>query len=123
MKEKILIVDSNISILNLLEFLLTQANFTPIKCHTGKNAIELCKNEPEIKLCFMEEKLPDVPSVDTLKEMLKISPKLPVILISGSNFENSQKVSYSNGAYGIIYKPFDAEEILSITNQILRKKT
>lgn len=123
MKEKILLVDSDISILNILEFLLTQANFTPIKCLTGKHALEICKNDPEIKLCFMEEKLPDISSYDTLKEILKTNPRLPVILISGTNLENCQKISYSYGAYGIIYKPFDAEEILSITNQIFRKKT
>lgn len=122
MKEKILLIDSDISILNILEFMLTQANYIPIKCHTGKNAIELCKQDSEIKLCFMEEKLPDVSSKDTLKEMLKNNPKLPIILISGSDIEASQKSSYSYGAYGIIYKPFDAEEILTITNQILRKK-
>ena len=122
MKEKILLIDSDISILNILEFMLTQANYIPIKCHTGKNAIELCKQDSEIKLCCMEEKLPDVSSKDTLKEMLKNNPKLPIILISGSDIEASQKSSYSYGAYGIIYKPFDAEEILTITNQILRKK-
>jgi DNA-binding NtrC family response regulator len=70
----------------------------------------------------MEEQDADIPTKDVLKEILKSYPKLPIILITGNKIEDSQKNSYSYGAYGIIYKPFDAEEILTITNQILRKK-
>jgi two-component system response regulator GlrR len=122
MKEKILIVDSDISILNILEFMLSQSHYTPIKCLTGRHAIDACEKDPEIKLCFMEEQDADIPTKDVLKEILKSYPKLPIILITGNKIEDSQKNSYSYGAYGIIYKPFDAEEILTITNQILRKK-
>jgi len=53
--------------------------------------------------------------------MLKKILTLPIILITDKSIEECQKKGYTFGAYGILYKPFDIEEILMITNQILRK--
>lgn len=121
MNKNILIVENETSVLNIMEFILSQSNYNVIKAKTGKEALYLIFKYRTLDLCYLKTSLPDISGFSILNQCSKKRLTLPIILITDKSIEECQKKGYTYGAYGILYKPFDIEEILMITNQILRK--
>jgi DNA-binding response OmpR family regulator len=121
MNKNILIVENETSVLNIMEFILSQSNYNVIKARTGKEALHLIFKYRTLDLCYLKTSLPDISGFSILNQCSKKILTLPIILITDKSIEECQKKGYTFGAYGILYKPFDIEEILMITNQILRK--
>jgi DNA-binding NtrC family response regulator len=119
MSKSILVIDNDQSILSIFEFILSQNGITPLAAKSGSKGLEAFLTNKDIQLVFLDFHLKDVSGIEALKSMTKKRPNIPIILIAGQDFENIQKVGYESGAYGIIYKPFDIEEILKITKKIL----
>jgi DNA-binding response OmpR family regulator len=119
MNKSILVIDTDQSILSIFEFILLQNNITPLVAQSGSKGLELFLTNKDIQLVFLDLHLADVSGLDALKSMTKKRPNTPIILITGKEFESAQKIGYDSGAYGIIYKPFDIEDILKVIKKIL----
>ena len=72
----------------------------------------------DIDLMFMDVKMPGMSGIETFKEIQKIKPRLLVVMMTGYSVDELLKEAFELGAYGVIYKPFDMEEVLSIIEKI-----
>lgn len=117
MKTKILIVDDERDIVELLEDLLLQKGYDVAKALTraeAKAQIEAFK--PSIML--LDIKLPDGDGVDFLKELRPEHPDLDVIMITGLADKEIALEALKNGAADYITKPIDLNYL---TNSVLAK--
>lgn len=117
-KKEILICDDDPSVVSIFEFILGQSNF---KVHSAKEfetASEILHSHPKIKLMLLQLHQADKKSLSLLEKALQIRPDLPILAIVNNRFDNAISLCYQHGAYGIIHKPFDIEEVVSIINEI-----
>lgn len=107
---KILIVDDEIEILNLLKIALKKEGFENIyEAETGKDAIEKFEqNSPD--LAILDVMLPDMEGYDICKHIRKTS-NIPVLFLSAKGEELDRIMGLAIGADDYITKPFSLKEV------------
>jgi len=83
------------------------------------DAIQLFK-EFSPDLVFMDINMPKLNGIDALIEIKKMSVESKVIIVTSDTSTELQVKLSKIGATGIIYKPFDMEKIMQVTENIER---
>lgn len=122
MKEKtnILVVDDLRSIRLTLGGILEDVGHNVVAVENGYQAIEAAK-QISFDVIFIDIKMPGITGVQTFREIKKIDPKATVIMMTAYSVEDLVKEALEEGAYAIVYKPFDMEKIISIIDAVLTK--
>lgn len=130
----VLIVDDEASIRQSLSGILADDGFDVQTAANGYEALKIIESEaPDIVL--LDIWMQGMDGIETLKEIKKNNPAIPVILISGhGNIETAVKAT-KMGAFDLIEKPLNIDKViiainnalnfrrLEEENQYLRKKT
>ena len=119
MAEKILVVDDDIQIRNLLHEFLTGKGYEVILASNGEEAAELAKIEyPDVIL--LDIKMPGVDGIEVCRR-LKAEAKtqfIPVIMITG--YVDNKMVALELGADDFVNKPIHLVELAVRVKSILR---
>ena len=84
----------------------------------GLDALELLKNfTPDLML--LDIKMPKIHGMEILKQIKKLKPTLPVIIVTGYQSVEMAQEALKNGAADYIPKPFESKEILRTVSSIL----
>jgi two-component system, NtrC family, nitrogen regulation response regulator NtrX len=120
---KILIVDDEQNILDVLSLVLTSEKHEVDTVLEGYSAIDNVKKY-KYDLVLLDIKMPRMDGLEVLEKIIEIDKSLIVIMISGhGNFETAVEAT-KKGAYNYIQKPPDLEELkLAIRNAIEYKKS
>ena len=111
MTNKILIVDDDVNICQLLNLYLTKDGFSTTICHNGENAIQLVEHN-KFDLILLDIMMPVLDGFQTLAAIRKMST-VPVILVSAKG-EPMDKISGLDiGADDYVTKPFDTLELIA----------
>jgi two-component system response regulator PilR (NtrC family) len=125
MKEKtshILVVDDELSMRELLEYMLNREGYQVTCAGDGRKAIKLLeKNQYDLLLCDI--KLGDISGLDVLRASKKNSQDTVVILISAYSSTETAVEAMNEGAYDYVPKPFDKDELLQTVAKALDIKT
>ena len=116
---KIMVVDDDPGMRLTLEGILEDEGFDVVGAKDGYQAIELAK-QSRFDLIFMDIKMPGINGVDTYKEVKTISQSSMVVMITGFALEELIQEALEEGAYTVIYKPFEMGQIIDIVNKVLR---
>ena len=116
---KILIVDDDVNICQLLNLYLVKEGYSTAICHNGQDALEeINKNEYDIML--LDIMMPGMDGFETLSQVRK-SLNIPVILLSARG-EPMDKISGLDlGADDYVTKPFEPQELISRIKALLRR--
>lgn len=130
----IMIIDDEPSILQSLGGLLSDEGFEVLTASNGYEGLKMIEQEAP-DLVLLDIWMPGIDGIETLKEIKKIHPFLPVIIITGhGNIETAVKAT-KLGAFDLIEKPLSIDKIivdinnalnfrrLEEENRFLRKKT
>ncbi|MFC1592583.1 response regulator, partial [Candidatus Omnitrophota bacterium] len=101
MQKKILVVDDQTQIRELLYDALTKAGFKVIATHSGMTAIELIK-EQKPDLVLLDFKMSDLNGVDTLKKIRILDNKTKIIMLTGCGTEELEKEARLSGVGGFL---------------------
>jgi len=116
---RILVVDDEIAICNLLRQFLTSKGYEVYTAPDGQTAIaEVKEIRPHIVL--LDIMMPGMGGIDTLKEIKKVDPKVGVIMVTAIFDEELGKRAIELGAYDYITKPvsFDYLETVLMVKMI-----
>jgi DNA-binding NtrC family response regulator len=116
---KILIVDDEPDILELLEMIIAER--TPHQVVTTNNPLEvphLLKKDP-FDLLITDLRMPGLSGMDLIREAKKIDPDRPVIVITAYGSSQSAEESITEGAYDYITKPFRKDQIIITINRAM----
>ncbi len=84
----------------------------------GLQAIDLLKTfTPDAML--LDIKMPKINGLEVLKQIKKLKPKLPVIIVTGYQSVETAQEAIKNGAADYIPKPFESKQILKAVAQVL----
>jgi len=121
-KTNILVVDDLRSIRLTLGGILEDEGHNVVTVENGYEAIEVVKRT-HFDTVFMDIKMPGINGVQTFREIKKIDPKAAVIMMTAYSVEDLVREALEEGAYAIVYKPFDIDRIIAIIEELLHEKT
>jgi len=120
METNILVVDDLKGMRVTLGGILEDEGHNVVLAENGYQAIEAAK-QTSFDLIFMDIKMPGINGVQTFREVKKINPQAAVIMMTAYSVEDLVREALEEGAYAVVYKPFDIENIVSIIESALRK--
>jgi diguanylate cyclase (GGDEF)-like protein len=119
---KILIVDDDSDIRDILKLTLTEENYETIEAKNGEEALEIIRSKP-LDLVLLDYKMPKMDGLqlcDLIKRDLLLQ-HLPIIMVTGKG-EISDKIDgIDSGADDYIVKPFEPKELLARIRMVLRR--
>lgn len=118
MSEKILIVEDEVNLRKLLTILLLQEHYQVIAVDNGEAALKLIEQEP-VDLILLDNRLPQMSGLDTLKIIKELHPDMYVILMTAYAGVDTAVEALKLGAYDYIVKPFDLNELKALIHRTL----
>jgi len=121
-KTSILVVDDLRSIRLTLGGILEDEGHSVATVENGYQAIEAAK-KAHFDAIFMDIKMPGINGVQTFREIKRVDPKTAVIMMTAYSVEELVKEALEEGAYAVVYKPFDIDRIIAIIEELLSDRT
>jgi two-component system response regulator PilR (NtrC family) len=118
----ILIVDDELSMRELLEYMLNREGYRATCAENGRQAVALVeKNSYDLMLCDM--RLGDLSGLDVLRACKKHHPGTVVIMISAYASTETAVEAMNQGAFDYVPKPFNKDELLETVDKALKLRT
>ena len=107
-KKQILVIDDDSQIQELLKMFLENNGCEVAVASTGEKGLAKVRKS-NFDLVLLDIILPDAGGVEVLKNIKKISPNAPVLMITGGTDVDIAESCLRDGAVDYITKPFDFE--------------
>lgn len=123
MASKILVVDDEKNILELIRFNLELNQFDVITATDGEEALAIIKAEADIDLIILDLMLPNIDGIEVCK-VLKRDEKTkdtPVIMLTAKGTETDKIFGLEIGADDYVTKPFSVKELTARVKAQLRR--
>lgn len=118
-KQRILIVDDDENIADLISLYLTKECFDTKMVHDGESAIKAFKSY-EPNLILLDLMLPGIDGYEVCREIRKNS-NVPIIMLSAKGETFDKVLGLELGADDYIMKPFDSKELVARVKAVLRR--
>ena len=106
---KIMVVDDDDAILNLLERFLVSLGYEAIRADNGKEALERMNEMPEIVI--LDIMMPGMNSLQVLDKIKEKAPSTEVIVITGLDETGLGIECLERGAFEFMTKPFNLDHL------------
>ena len=124
MKIKILVVDDEVAICNMLSMALENAGYTVHSVHDGRQVLAaLSDMQPDLLL--LDWMLPGISGLDVARQITERAEfsELPIIMLTARTEEDSKVTGLESGADDYVTKPFSIRELLSRIKAVLRRRS
>ncbi len=122
MSERILIVDDEPDLVELVRFHLTQAGYEVEACTSGREGLEQVRRRAP-DLLVLDLMLPDLSGTEVCRQ-IRSDPKLaalPILMLTAKGEEVDRVVGFELGADDYVAKPFSPRELTLRVGAILRR--
>ena len=122
MPKKILVVDDEKDIVDLISYNLEKEGFATIKAYEGESALELVKAaKPD--LVVLDLMLPGIRGLEVCKFIRKNreTETLPIIMLTAKGDQVDKILGFEMGADDYITKPFNVRELIARVRAVLRR--
>ena len=107
---KVLVVDDEEDIVEVIQDRLEAYGFTVVTAGTGVEALKKLSME-KFDGIFLDIKMPGMGGVEVLEEVRKRDTKIPIIIVTSSSTKDSALEAMAKGANDYVLKPFEWEEL------------
>lgn len=118
-KRRILVVDDEEDIRQILCDSLADDNFEVITCSDGYEALELIK-EGFFELIITDLRMPGIDGIELIDTIKQISPEVPVIMLTAYGSAGVQREMDRLQAHRYFEKPFSLEELKEAVKEALQ---
>ncbi|HEV7765896.1 MAG TPA: sigma-54 dependent transcriptional regulator [Thermoanaerobaculia bacterium] len=118
---RVLIVDDEEVLRDVLEVVLRREDFDVVSAASGEEALSMLDGE-EVDLIILDVMLPGISGIDTLRAIRISNPNLPVIVITASSSIDGAIEAMKHGAFHYIPKPFKNDEVVLTVNKALEQR-
>lgn len=117
--KKILIVDDDKEICELLKMFLTLEKYCVVSAYTGMQGIEISRKE-KFDVILLDISLPDI-SGQQLCKLIRQESDVPIIMVSANDSVSDKVICLEYGADDYISKPFENMELIARIKAVLRR--
>ncbi len=119
-QRKILIVDDEPDIREILELLLKSNGYKVFAAADGERALKLATENNDLDLIILDIMMPVEDGISVLKKVRQFS-KVPVLLLTAKIQESDKLDAYQNGGDDYLTKPFSQNELLMKVSSLIRR--
>lgn len=117
--KKILVVDDEIKIVNILKAYLEKSSYDVLVAYTGKEALDLFEKN-DVSLVLLDLMLPDLMG-EYVCNAIRTKSRVPIIMITAKTDEKYLIKGLKIGADDYITKPFSPKEVVARIEAVLRR--
>ncbi len=117
---KILIVDDDKEIVQLLEIYVKNEGYEPVAAYNGKEALTKLNIDPDISLIILDLMMPEMDGMSVIKEVRKDSD-IPILVLSAKTTNMDKIQGLVTGADDYVTKPFNPLEVMARVKSLLRR--
>lgn len=115
---RILWVDDEIGVLRSHILFLNEKGFETDTCHSGNDATNMVR-EKAYDIIFLDEHMPGLSGIETLRRIKSIRPSIPVVMITKSEEEDIMDAAIGSQIADYLIKPVKPQQILLTLKRIL----
>ncbi|MEH7300416.1 response regulator transcription factor [Neobacillus drentensis] len=120
MKNKVLVVDDEQSIVTLLQYNLEQSGFEVLTAMDGQEGKEIAETEsPDI--IVLDLMLPKLDGMEVCKQLRQKNIMIPILMLTAKDDELDKIIGLELGADDYMVKPFSPREVIARVKAILRR--
>ncbi len=108
---RILWADDEIDLLEPYLIYLHAKDYEVLTATNGQDAIDICRREP-LDIVFLDENMPGLSGLETLQEVKRLHPELPVVMITKSEEERIMEQAIGEKIADYLIKPVNPSQIL-----------
>jgi CheY-like chemotaxis protein len=114
--KKVLVVDDDIRNIFAMTSILEPYQTLVISAETGRGAIDILQQTPDIDAVLMDIMMPDMDGYDTMRAIRKVSKfrELPIIALTAKAMKGDREKCIEAGASDYISKPVDTQQLLGL---------
>lgn len=120
--ERILVVDDDDSIRNLVTSMLSHAGHECRAAASGEEALGILHKNANYSLVLSDLAIDGIDGLALLERIRKVEPQLPVVLVTGVHDISVALSALRKGAYDYLLKPFDREQLLATVGRALENR-
>ena len=120
MNEKILVVDDEKEILDLIEVYLQNENMDVYKFYSGEEALS-CIKSTDFDLAILDIMLPDISGLSICQMIRSKEYTYPVIMLTAKGEESDELNGFDLGVDEYIAKPFSPKILVARVEAVLRR--
>ena len=120
MRQRVLVVDDEASIRELLAKTLALAEYEVDTASDATSALERLRDTGvEYGLLIADLKMPGMDGLSLIRQVKRLSPNLPIIIITGFSTESAAIEAVNLGVAGYLTKPFRVPQVLAAAAKAL----
>jgi signal transduction histidine kinase/ActR/RegA family two-component response regulator len=118
--ETILLVDDEEGVRDLGKRILERSGYTVLTAANGREGLDTYgERKREISLVILDLIMPEMGGKQCLNELLKIDPKVKILIASGYSADGEAEETLETNAQGFIAKPYNLKEVLHTVRRVL----
>jgi nitrogen regulation protein NR(I) len=120
-KKQVLIVDDEPNLRKILAAQLSRDGYEVMLAEDGEQGLSMLR-EHHIDLVVTDLKMPKVDGMTLLREALRESPDLPIVMITAHGTVDTAVEALKLGAFDYLTKPFDKDEVRQVVAKALKTR-
>lgn len=121
-KMRILVVDDDREIVELLNIYLRNEGYDVLKAYNGQQALSYIRAEADIQLIILDVMMPKTDGLSVVEQLRKGNYDVPVLMLSAKSSDNDKIQGLMSGADDYVTKPFNPLEVMARVKSILRRQ-
>jgi putative nucleotidyltransferase with HDIG domain len=122
MSDRILVVDDEESIREVVSSMLSVANYKCRQASSGIEALALLESGEEFELMLTDIMMADLDGLGLLERTKEKFPDMPVVMVTAVHDISVALSAIRNGAYDYLLKPFEREQLLATVRRALENR-
>ncbi|TNC47549.1 response regulator transcription factor [Mumia zhuanghuii] len=119
--DRLLVVDDDASILDLLASSLRFAGFEVVTAADGRSALDLATADPTIDLIVLDVMMPGLDGFEVVSRLRRENRDVPVIFLTARDSAADRVNGLTAGGDDYLVKPFSLDELVARVHAVLRR--
>ena len=119
---RILIIDDDSMVRELLTLALEEEGFEILVASSGEEGIDIFRDDRDIDLVLTDLMMPGMSGIDVLDQVREIDPLTEVVVLTGFGVDEIALEAMKKGAYDYLQKPVNLRELLLTIDKALEKR-
>ena len=115
---RILVIDDQLAVADVVRDALSESGYTVTVAASAAEALTQMARE-RVDLVILDLGLPDIPGLDLLERLHLEWPRVPVVILSGTEDPALARRTLAHGAAEYLTKPFDLERLRQVVAVVL----
>jgi len=122
MPDRILVVDDEEAIREIVASMLTSAGYSCKQAGSGMEALAVLHSNEEFELMLSDLMMADLDGIGLLERTKEKYPDMPVVMVTAVHDISVALQALRNGAYDYLLKPFEREQLLATASRALENR-